>query len=76
MNSPFQIDYKGSILKVEKHFVSNRNIFRVLFPNNQRPLLLVRAVRDNGSFFWTSVPEGRQSEAEIIGKLIQEYQSA
>jgi hypothetical protein len=24
-------------------------------------------------FFWTSIPEGRQKEAEGVGKLIEEY---
>jgi len=26
----------------------------------------------NAPFFWTSIPEGRQKEAEGVGKLIEE----
>lgn len=37
------------------------------------PLAINRATRFEGGFFWTSVPEGRQPEAEAIGPLIDEY---
>lgn len=37
------------------------------------PLFLTRAKNAEGAHFWTSVPEGRQKQAEEIGRLIQEY---
>ncbi len=48
-------------------------IFRIQFAYNQAPLVITRAVHANANHFWTSIPEGRQKEAEEIGPLISEY---
>jgi len=47
--------------------------FHVKFSSNRRPLTIARAKGMNAPFFWTSIPEGRQKEAEGVGKLIEEY---
>ncbi|TKK64851.1 hypothetical protein FC093_21600 [Ilyomonas limi] len=69
----FELAYKGSNLKVQEHQVAGQTIFRIVFPDSRKPLVVTRATRSNYTDFWTSVPEGRQQEAEEIGALISEY---
>jgi hypothetical protein len=47
--------------------------FRVQFSSPRKPIVIARALNANAKRFWTSIPEGRQQEAEAIGKLIEEY---
>ena len=47
--------------------------FHVEFSSNRRPITIARAKGMDAPFFWTSIPEGRQKEAEGVGKLIEEY---
>jgi len=45
----------------------------VTFSINRTPLVVTRALHSNAYRFWTSIPEGRQQEAEEVGALISEY---
>jgi hypothetical protein len=47
--------------------------FHVSFSSSRRPLIVARSKDSNEETFWTSIPEGRQKEAEGVGKLIDEY---
>jgi hypothetical protein len=47
--------------------------FHVNFSSDREPIVVARAKGMNRPFFWTSIPEGRQKEAEGVGKLIEEY---
>lgn len=47
--------------------------YRVVFSSPRPPLVIAQARDNRNGSFWTSVPEGRQKEAEGIGKLITEY---
>jgi hypothetical protein len=47
--------------------------FRVSFSSEREPIVVARAKGMDRPFFWTSIPEGRQKEAEGVGKLIEEY---
>ena len=47
--------------------------FKVWFSSKRQPLVVARAKGMDAPFFWTSIPEGRQKEAEGVGKLIEEY---
>jgi hypothetical protein len=68
----FNIIYKDAEIEVEWLSISGRSVFKV--PDNQKqPLFITRATHENGKKFWTSVPEGRQTEAEAIGPLIEAY---
>lgn len=69
----FDIDYEGDKLKIQRHSLGNQVIYRVVFPDRRVPLILTRALKDTAEKFWTSIPEGRQTEAEKIGPLIQQY---
>ena len=72
-NDNFEIDVAGGKAKVKRHDLSGAVIFRVIYPNKNPPLMLKRGTRENGNRFWTSIPEGRQREAEEIGELIAEH---
>jgi hypothetical protein len=47
--------------------------FRVSFSSEREPIVVARAKGMDRPFFWTSIPEGRQKEAEGVGKLIEDY---
>ena len=69
----FTIQYKEQSLSVERMELAQMVIYRVSFPGKTAPLFVTRAMKDTDEKFWTSVPEGRQKEAEAIGQLIGEY---
>lgn len=69
----FELDFKGGKIKVQCYFVSNQTIYRVIFSDKRGPLVVTRALTDNAARWWTSIPEGRQREAEEIGTLIADY---
>lgn len=69
----FELDFKDGKIKVQRHSISGQVIYRVLFSDKRNPLVLTRASNDNALRFWTSIPEGRQKEAEEIRPLIAEY---
>ena len=69
----FELDYKEGKIIVQKHSISGQAIFRVSFPGRTSPLVLTRTLNPDKVKFWTSVPEGRQKEAEEIGPLIERY---
>lgn len=72
MDSDFQLDYKGKEVMVSEHHLGTNRIFRIVFDNPVQPLVITSTKGPEGSF-WTSIPEGRQSEAEALGALIVEY---
>ena len=47
--------------------------FHVQFSSNRRPITIARAKGMDAPFFWTSIPEGKQKEAEGVGNLIEEF---
>jgi hypothetical protein len=68
----FEISYQ---LKKEKVEVVKRGLttLYIIKFTDRAPLVLSRATRFEGGAFWTSIPEGRQQEAEAIGPLIDDY---
>jgi hypothetical protein len=63
------LEYKSVKIKVQEHLVANQTVYRVVFSDNRNPLALLRTT-NGATRFWTSIPEGRQREAEEIGDLI------
>lgn len=72
-NVGFTVVMDGMDLKISEHEISNSRIFYVLFPDNRKPLSITKALPDSKRMFWTSVPQGRQVEAEKVGLLIDQY---
>jgi hypothetical protein len=67
----FQIEVQGLELAVTSHIINNNEVFRIVFSDNRPPLVVIEATA-LGRPFWTSIPEGRQREAEFFGRLIGE----
>jgi hypothetical protein len=53
-----------------RYAIKKGEVYHVVFSDNRKPLVITLAERPNGKDFWTSLPEGRQQEAEDIGRLI------
>lgn len=70
---PFEIAYKGGVSKVTEAEIKSRRIFYIQFPDNKKVLTITVGKGLGDEKFWTSIPEGRQEEAEEVGKLIAAY---
>jgi len=68
----FVIDIQGLVLTVTSHIINGDEIFRIVFSDNRPPLIVTEAITGSRSF-WTSVPQGRQKEAEFFGARIAEH---
>jgi len=68
----FEIEIQGLILKVSSHIVNNDEIFRIEFSDG-RPQLIVHEATAGSRPFWTSIPQGRQREAEFFGARIADH---
>ena len=71
--SGFNLTFRGNSVQVTEHTIGKQQVFRVGFPDNRPPLIVVRAKGMDIGAFWTSIPEGRQEDADLIGELIEEY---
>lgn len=69
----FELDFNGGKIKIEEHTIAERTIYRILFSDKRSPLIITIATNIYDSHFWTSIPEGRQPEAEEIGALISKH---
>ena len=67
--NPFDISYQGMTLKAQEYAMQDSTVFQIIFPDKRQQLLVTRTQGLAGKH-WTSVPEGRQKEAEEIGELI------
>ncbi len=69
----FELDFADGRIKVARHSIGSNVVFSVIFSDNRKPLVLTRAIHANAYRFWTSIPEGRQEEADEVGPIISEY---
>ena len=69
----FELDFEEGKIQVNRLLVGTQTIFRVIFSDKRQPLVVTRAAHANAYKFWTSIPEGRQKEAEEVGALISEH---
>jgi len=69
----FELDFMSGRIKVQRRLVANQTVYIVVFSDNRKHLVLTRATSHNANYFWTSVPEGRQREAEQVGPVIAEH---
>lgn len=69
----FELELNGVTMKVQEIQIRKDNVYRIVFSSPRPPLVLARTKDAGKNIFWTSIPEGRQKEAEGMGKLIDEY---
>jgi hypothetical protein len=70
LTMPFEITHMGKQLSVVPKKFGKEWVYIVRFEGSNPPLMLTMATQEKGGHFWTSIPEGRQQEAERIGPLI------
>ncbi|WP_428329687.1 hypothetical protein [Mucilaginibacter sp.] len=73
MERPFYIAYDGFTAKVTEHELQEMRVFHIAFDGTRKPLVITVAETPGGKKWWTSVPQGRQKEAEEVGKLVADY---
>ncbi|MBD1385846.1 hypothetical protein IDJ75_11195 [Mucilaginibacter rigui] len=69
---PFEIDYYGTT-KVTEAEIQEKRVFYIQFSDGRKALTSTIAEDRREKKFWTSIPQGRQKEAEETGKLIAAY---
>ena len=69
----FYIELNGQIVHVTAHAIKSARVFHLVYPKSRSPLNITIAEKADGEKFWTSLPEGRQEEAELAGKVIATY---
>ena len=68
----FEVQYNDKTVKIEVISMPGERIFRAHF-SDQAPLILNRAKKFDSTYFWTSIPQGKQKLAEEIGALIEQH---
>ena len=75
MNDPdlFNVELNGQTVQVSSHTIKSARLFHIVYQGATPALNITIAENTDGIKFWTSVPEGRQEEAELAGKVIAAY---
>ena len=73
IEKPFRLELNGKWINVSEHELQGKRVFHVHFNDETKPLILAVGLNQRQEKFWTSIPQGRQAEAEKIGKLIAEH---
>ena len=68
----FELAYKGGIMHVQEIPLAGQQVFRIEMAG-RKTLIITAATAFAADRFWTSIPEGRQDEAERVGLVIEEY---
>jgi len=71
----FSIEAHGVILTCERLDMPKQVVYSVKFSSARKPIVVARAKFEDSDARWTSIPEGRQKEAEGVGAIIDEYLS-
>ena len=53
--------------QVTIHKIKSAKVFHLVYAGRRSALNVTVATDDEGGKFWTSIPEGRQEEAELAG---------
>lgn len=70
---PFDLEVDGNLIRVAEFEIGEKRIFHLDFKGASKPLIITVATSNKDDKFWTSIPEGRQKEAEKFGKLIANH---
>lgn len=68
----FEVIFNDRPVVVRELAATGSPLFLVALPDS-KPLVITTATGADGQVFWTSVPEGRQAQAQALGKLIEAY---
>jgi hypothetical protein len=69
-----EANYKGGKIRFQRHTIGGHTpVYRIAFSDGRPPLVITRAAGKEIGKHWTSIPEGRLDEAEVLGSIIEEY---
>lgn len=68
----FVIELSDIVMTVTSHQIGGDEVFHIVFSDPRPPLVVYEALGGNRPF-WTSIPQGRQKEAEFFGARIEAY---
>ena len=71
----FSIEAYGVIITCQRLDIPKNIAYYVKFSSSRKPITIARAKFVDSDARWTSIPEGRQKEAEGVGALIDQYLS-
>lgn len=71
-NNKFEITVQGVKIAVIEHTLKEQQVFRLVFDDKRAPLVITSAKTWAGDM-WTSIPQGRQKEAELFGNEISKH---
>lgn len=71
----FTFEAYGVTINCQKLDISKDLAYYITFSSNRKPIVIARAKFQDSDARWTSIPEGRQKEAEGLGALIEQYLS-
>ena len=71
----FSFDAYGVTITCQRLDIPKNVVYYVKFSSARKPITIARAKFVDSNVRWTSIPEGRQKEAEGIGELIDQYLS-
>lgn len=69
----FDMELNGQVVRVSDHTIKSARVFHIVYPDRKPALNITIAENSDGVRFWTSLPEGRQEEAEFAGKAVAAY---
>lgn len=69
----FELNLNSVSMQVQQLDIPGFKAFRVVFSSPRQPIVVARSWDADKQVFWTSIPEGRQKEAEGVGQLIEAY---
>jgi hypothetical protein len=71
----FSFDAYGVTITCQRLDIPKHVAYHVQFSSTRKPIIIARAKFVDSKVRWTSIPEGRQKEAEGVGELIDQYLS-
>ena len=69
----FSFEAHGVTINCQRLPIAKQPVYYVSFSSSRLPITIARAKFVDSDTRWTSIPEGRQKEAEGVGKLIDEF---
>lgn len=73
LDKTFEIMYHNRPVQIEVIRTGAQVLYKAQSADQQLALFLTRAKDAEGVYFWTSIPEGKQQQAEAIGALIEQH---
>ena len=71
----FSFEAFGVVIMCQRIDIGKSIAYHVTFSSKRKPIIIARAKFVDSPDTWTSIPEGRQKEAQGVGELIDKYLS-